>query len=391
MLGILSSTNHFIGIAIDAVVVILLLTFACIGYHKGFFKSLLALFSTTVVIIASVYFANGFAKIINSIFDFTSMLAKTLAPSIENLGSVYGMTFPTGLSGTQFYNSYIDTSSTNSILKKFFKFALKGYSSEDLAGLKVADVLAGSISSIIITIVAGIILFILIKIALSFLSRFFDNITRIKVLGGLNKIMGFVFGAAKGAALILVFIVITICVSFVPKLNKKLYPLIQNDTHVVKFAYNTTEKVVEKYFVKSDLISKWINNLWDNRNLTPEKKETIADKATTLDTGSFTESGEIYTANFENLNITNEVSYFRLNSFIAEKETATITITLTYTSADDIDTAMYYMSNLDSKLSKKDTSSTTTIIYENVTYEDYIISLKSLGENMVVGMEITII
>ena len=48
------------------------------------------------------------------------------------------------------------------------------------------------------------------------------------------------------------------------------------------------------------------------------------------------------------------------------------------------------MSNLDSKLSKKDTSSTTTIIYENVTYEDYIISLKSLGENMVVGMEITI-
>ena len=122
------------------------------------------------------------------------------------------------------------------------------------------------------TVVAGILLFILIKIAIGLLSRFFENITRTRVLGGLNKIFGFVFGALKGSAIVVFFILIAICLSFVPKINKKIYPLVQNDTYVVKVAYNTTDKLVGKYLIKSDIISKWINNLWDNRNL--DKVET---------------------------------------------------------------------------------------------------------------------
>ena len=264
---LLASTSHYIGIALDVVVVILLLTFACIGYHHGLFKSLLALFSTFVVFIIAVYFANDFAGLINKIYDFTALIAKELAPTIEKIAPVYSMAFPAGMSGSQFYTNYIETSSTNTVMKQFFKFALKGQSAESIEGLKVCEVLAGSIASIIMTVVAGILLFILIKIAIGLLSRFFENITRTRVLGGLNKIFGFVFGALKGSAIVVFFILIAICLSFVPKINKKIYPLVQNDTYVVKVAYNTTDKLVGKYLIKSDIISKWINNLWDNRNL----------------------------------------------------------------------------------------------------------------------------
>ena len=240
---LLASTSHFVGIALDVAVVILLLTFACIGYHHGLIKSLLALFSTFVVFVIAVYLANDFAGLINKIYDFTSLIAKELAPSIEKIAPVYSMAFPVGMSGSQFYANYIETSSTNKVIKQFFKYALKGQSSESIEGLKVSQVLAGSIASIIMTVLAGIILFIIIKVAINLISRFFDNITRTKVFGGLNKILGFVFGSLKGLAIVSFFVLITICLSFVPKINKKIYPLIQNDTYVVKLAYNTTDAV----------------------------------------------------------------------------------------------------------------------------------------------------
>lgn len=373
----LASTSHYVGIVIDLIVALTLLTFAFLGYHNGFLKSLIALFSTTIVILIAIYFANGFAKLINSIYDFTALIADKMAPSIEKMSEVYSMTFPSGMSGTEFYNSYIDASSTNSLIKKFFKFALKGYSSSELEGLKVSEVLAGSVASIIMTIIAGILLFILIKIALSFLSRLFDNISRTRVLGGLNKIIGFAFGALQGATIVVIFVIITICVSFVPKLNKKIYPLIQEDTKIVKVIYNTTDKLVDKYFIKSDVITKWVNNLWDNRYLTKEeKKETIADTAEVLDTSKFVENDGTYSATF-NLTLDTEEQYFKLNKFITDKTTCNITLTLTIDGEATVTTKLLKVSDLATEITRDGTSTDTEIIFNNVNYEDLLLGLKS--------------
>lgn len=377
---LLASTSHYVGLILDLAVAILLLTFAFIGYHKGFLKSLIALFSTTVVIALAVYFSNGFARLINSVYDFTALIAEKLVPSIERISSIYSMSFPSGMSGTEFYNSYIDASSTNTILKRFFKFALKGYSSSEIEGLKVAEVLAGSVASIIMTIIAGILLFILIKVALAFLSRFFDNITRTRVLGGLNKILGFVFGAIQGATIVVVFVVITICVSFVPKLNQKIYPLVQDDTKVVKVIYNTTDRLVDKYFIKSDTLTKWINNLWDNRYLKKqEKEETIADKAEVLDNTKFVEESGKYTASYD-ITLSNEEKYFRINKFIEDKTSANIVITLTFEGEHTVETKVYKVSDLTTEITKDGTSTETNIILNNVAYEDWIVALKGDAE-----------
>lgn len=388
---LLASTSHYIGIALDIAVVLLLLTFAFIGYHHGFFKSLLGLFSTLVVLILSFYFANHFAKLINTIYDFTSLIARNLSPAIEKISSVYALTFPSGMSGSSFYNSYIASSSTNTVLKKFFQYILKGYSAENIEGLKVADVLAGGISSLIMTVIAGILLFILIKIALALLSRFFDNITKIKVFGGLNKIFGFVFGACKGAIVILFFIIIAICASFVPKINKKIYPLINKETTIVKTFYNTTDTLLEKYFIKTDVISKWVNNLWDNRDL--DKKSSIADQALVIDNEDFNANFDSsYTLNLEGQVLTTSNLYFRINQLneLESFDKVSIMIFLTYTSTESVNLQLYDINELETTITKDDTSSAILITYSNITYDDFILSLNTTNGQIITDINFTI-
>lgn len=387
---LLSSTSQYVGLAIDIAIVMILLCFAIVGYKKGFLKSVLALCSTFVVLLLSFYFANHFAKLINSIFDFTTLIAKKLAPSIEKMDSVYAMVFPAGMSGTAFYHTYISSSGTNSIIKRFFEHALKGYSAESIEGLKVSEVLAGSIASLIMTIIAGILLFIIIKIAINLLSRLFENITSVRFFGGLNKILGFLFGAIKGGLIIVFFVLITICLSFVPKVNKKIYPLVQNDTKIVKVVYNTSDKIIEKTVIKSNLLSKWINNLWDNRNL--DEAKSIADDATTLDTALFEYDGVNYTANYENTEILKDGTYLRLNKLEALSQNATVNITISLQdiAEEDITFNLFGIDNLNTAIEKGGDSTTTTFVYNNINFTDYIIELKSANESVLTNLTIKI-
>jgi len=375
---LLASTSHYIGIFLDIAVLVVLITFACIGYYHGLFKSLIALFSTVVVLIISFYFANHFAKLINTMFDFTSLIANHLAPAIGKLGPVYTMTFPTGMSGSEFYKSYIANSDTNSLLKKFFEFTLKGYKAESLDGLQVADVLAGAISSIIVTVVAGILLFIIIKIALGLLSRFFDNITKLRVLGGLNKIFGFVFGACKGGLIILFFVVITVCLSFVPKVNKKIYPLINDDTKVVKLFYNTTDTLMEKYFVKTDALSKWINNLWDSRDL--DKNSKILDNAIEINNETFSlETDGSYKLNLINQTLSTSNVYFNIHKLedLKSFEKINVTVTIEYESNELVNFQMYSIDDVEKVLNKDAGTNSKQISYSNITNNNLILSLNT--------------
>lgn len=385
---LLLGTSHYVGLAIDIVIIATILIFAFIGYYYGLLKSILALFSTVFVIGTSIYFASSFAGLINKVFNFTNLIAKNLTGSIEKLGSVYTSTVPDGLSGSQYYNSYIATSSTNTALKQFFKYALKGFSAEQISGLKVSEVLAGSLASIIMIIASAIVLFILIKIGLSLISRFFDNITRTRTLGGLNKLLGFVFGAAKGATIVLVFIILTICASFIPKVNKKIYPMIQEQTYITKVAYNTTDKIVDKYVIKSDLLTNWINKVWDSRQLnkqepTPpvEPEQTILDKATNISTLGFSLSVNGYECTFNNLEITNDTKYYKLDKLndLLSTEHVDITITLTYTETgtDLISCQLFRSPNIDTEITKDATSTDKMFVYKNVDYATIVFGLST--------------
>lgn len=259
----LLSISSVVGIAIDVIIVALLLIFGFIGFKKGFFKSILSLFSTLVVLIISIFCASPLAKLINKIYDFTALLAKPLCKAIAGMGSFYSHPIPDGVSGADIVSNI--PAGTNGFLKKLMSYVLKPLSASDIQGATVADIVSGAFASIIMIIISGILLFVLIKIILAIASRLFDNITRNRVFGATNKLAGFAFGAVKGGLIVLVFTIVLTLLTVVPVVNKKISPIIQDNTKIARPIYNTTDKMMEKYIVDGKIVQKWIDNLWENK------------------------------------------------------------------------------------------------------------------------------
>lgn len=257
------SVSASIGTTIDIIIVAVLVVFALIGLREGFFKSVLSMISTVVVVVVSFFGANPVAKLVNKIYDFTGLIAGKLCKSIASMGAFYSETIPSGVSGADLANNI--PSSTNGFLKKLMSYVLKPLSSGEVEGSTVAKVVSGAFASIIFTIIIGILLFILIKIVLAIASKLFENITRNKVFGAVNKICGFVFGALKGGLMIVVLSLVLTFLTVIPAVNNKVSPIINNNTHIAKPIYAYTDKLVEKYVINSNVIQKWINNLWENK------------------------------------------------------------------------------------------------------------------------------
>ena len=252
-----------VGIAIDVAIVVLLVIFGLIGFKKGFFKSVLSMISTLVVIIVSILFASPLAKLINKIYDFTGLMAGKLCKAIASMGSFYSQEIPAGVSGSDIASNI--PSSTNGFLKKLMSYVLKPLKASEIEGETVAEIVSGAFASIIMVIIAGILLFIAIKIVVAIASRLFDNITRNRVFGATNKLLGMAFGAAKGFLIIVIFTIILTLMTVVPFINTKLTPVIQDHTHIAKPIYNYTDEMVEKYIVDGKVIQKWVDNLWENK------------------------------------------------------------------------------------------------------------------------------
>lgn len=261
-MSILSVTSS-VGLAIDIIIIALIVIFGIIGYVKGFFKSVISMVSTIVVLVLSVLLANQFATLINKIYDFTGLIAGKISKGVASMGVFYSQAIPADVSGAEIAEQIPPT--TNSFLKTLMTKVLKPLSASQIEGATVADIVSGAFASIIMTIIAGILIFVLIKIVIALVSRLFDNIARTQVLGYVNKIAGLAFGAIKGLVIVVVFAGVLTFLTVVPLVNTKISPIIQDNTKVGKVVYNYTDEFVEKHVIDGNLLQKWISNLWDNK------------------------------------------------------------------------------------------------------------------------------
>lgn len=260
----LLSVSSVGGIVIDVLIIALIAVFAIIGLRKGFFKSVISLFSTVVVLVISILGAGFLAKLINKIYNFTGLIGGKLCKSIAGMNPFYSETIPSGLSGADIVNQI--PKETNGFLKKLMSYVLKPLSAAEIEGSTVAEIVSGSFASIIMLLVSAVILFVLIKIVIAIVSKFFDNITRNRVFGATNKLLGAGFGAVKGTIIVVVFTIILTLMTVVPFINTKLTPIIQDNTKIAKPIYNYTDKMVEKYIVDGKVVQKWIDSLWENKH-----------------------------------------------------------------------------------------------------------------------------
>lgn len=183
---------------LDIVVIGVIVISAIIGLSKGLFESILAIFGTALSLFIAIWASKPVASFVNGIVDLNSFLATQLTEwGVASGGnvSIIGLSFTVE---------------------------------------KAAEYLA--------IILAGVAVWIAIKIVIWLLARLFDSaVSSSSALSGMNRLLGLVFGTAKGALMVAIVFVLTALVSQVA-FSTQINNLINDPS-----SNNSTSKFIYSY------------------------------------------------------------------------------------------------------------------------------------------------
>ena len=140
---------------VDIVFIGLIVIFAIIGLSKGLFESILGIFSTVLAVAIAIWVSGPVSSFINSTVHANEFFGNLLV----NLGWIS----ETGI---------------------------------EIGKIVYSKAQIGNALSVVVSVVA---VWLLIKLAIALLSKLFDEATSSNsALSGLNRVLGLIFGAAKG-------------------------------------------------------------------------------------------------------------------------------------------------------------------------------------------------
>ncbi|MBR7091123.1 MAG: CvpA family protein [Clostridia bacterium] len=197
---------------LDIILIAILLISALIGLKRGFFKTLINLCSTLITLVIAIWLAEPMCSLLDSWFGLSGALSNSITPTIT--GYCEGESLPwlvDKLAGLLLGADYATQYTINSP--------------------EFITALSDAVGHIIGVVISAIILFIVLKILLKLLSKIFDAITRNRSIKSLDKFLGFLLGALKGAVSCFSIFAITYLVgSALPFLLDILNPLLDNST-----------------------------------------------------------------------------------------------------------------------------------------------------------------
>jgi len=196
------------GTIIDVVFIGIVVVCAFIGIVKGLIDSILGLVSTGLALVGAVFLAKYVGNWVNKIFDLENVI----------LGKLDG-----GASGSvHLFNDKINLSNV-----EVAKFAVW-----------------------LITVVA---LFLLIKLIVFVIARIFENVTKVSpTISGVNRVLGMVFGAVKGAVIALCALAVCIMLGEIPVVGATINQKI-SETKVTSFCGRYVESFVENNLTKENI------------------------------------------------------------------------------------------------------------------------------------------
>ena len=209
---------------VDIAVVIIMVIIAIIGISKGFLKSLIGLFGTLVTLALAVWLAKPVGDLINSWWGLNEVFAGLIEPTIAGAFDVS--------SATEF-NAF------GMLLAAIFGAPVSfPVPAEYITGI------AEQLGTLLSTVASAVVLFIIIKIIVWLLSRLFDAITKNRVVNGLDRLLGFVFGLLKGALFVaIVFGVLSVVCASVSVVADWFLPLLESSP-ISKWAYGYVAEFV---------------------------------------------------------------------------------------------------------------------------------------------------
>ncbi len=253
-----------IGIIIDIAIVLVLVIFGIIGYRKGFLKSILSLFNWTVCIAVAILTAKYVAGWINGVYNVSGFIGSKIASGLNGIDEAFAKPV-NAFASTDAIISELSAINMNKLLFQLVKVVFSNANVDMTTDSSISNVMGDSLGHICMLVISAILVFIVLKIVIALLSRLFDNIARTKILGGLNKILGLIFGVLKAGCMVVIFNAILVALSLIPAVNNTMTPLIQDNTNVERVIYNKTDELVGKYLIEGEALQDWITNLWNSR------------------------------------------------------------------------------------------------------------------------------
>ena len=238
--AIIYAEGVFLMFWIDIVFIVLIILFALWGLKQGFLASLISLVGIALSVVLAVWLAPMFGSFVDNIFggSISKMFTDMMTNVVSNFGSLdYEVADATKAS------TLIDSFNVSGVLKSLLVIMLGGKTIA--SGQNVQAWFSGQLGGLVTTVCAAVLLFLLIRIALALLSKLFDKITENRAINGLDRVLGFAFGAVKGLIYVAGVIAIINLLCVVPASND----------------------VVTKWLDKTTLLNdyaKWIFELLDN-------------------------------------------------------------------------------------------------------------------------------
>ena len=247
-----------LSLIIDIVLVGIIVICAIIGLVKGFFKSILSLVGTVVSILIAVLLAKTVANALIGVNPFKwffgprGVISGWIERGLVKLSPVFSSSVESGSSGA----ADLTAAGIPAFLAKLLAGAVSKHDFSGHEALTLAEITAPMIAGVIWLIVVTILLFIILRIVISILNKFFRFLTKNKAISGVNRVLGFVVGAAKG-------IIITALLLFVAALfpNWKFLKPFNTalDKTVIAKPFNN---VVYNYVGKNVNLDKILNDLF---------------------------------------------------------------------------------------------------------------------------------
>jgi uncharacterized membrane protein required for colicin V production len=209
---------------IDGILILILLVCIISGIIRGLFDSVLHLVGSGLAIVASVFLAKYVANFINKLFNFEDWILTKLE------GGEQGHT-----------NLFNKINLDNVELAKFT-----------------------------VWIISVVIVFLAIKLLLLILTKVLESATqKSKTLSGINRVLGMIFGIARGAVIALACLAVCSLIAQVPVIGDPVYKEVSNATitgKVFKFVDDFVEKNITAEGVQ-DIIDRIVSdNTSDNTN-----------------------------------------------------------------------------------------------------------------------------
>jgi len=252
-----------VGLIIDIIIIAVLVIFAIIGLKKGFLHSIISLFSWAFCLLIAFLTAKYVAGWINSIYDFASLIGDKISSSLIEGNNFFAQAINTFTNKEEIIAAI--PGETNGLVKQIIKVVFTNSSVDMTSTETVGSVVGYSIGQVTTIVIAGILIFIVLKIAVALLTKLFNKIAQTKVLGAVNKVLGAILGVLKAGFIVLGLNLVLVGLSMVPFVNKTITPIVQENTYVEKFIYNTTDKLFESYVIDGKLMENWIGDMWENR------------------------------------------------------------------------------------------------------------------------------